>query len=487
VDELNLFIKTKAVPDVLACRLRSFFRLQNKQHVETLTSWTDVLMELPMSLRSDVIATLGANSKLRNVEYFMHLRPMQAMALALELRTTHFPPGETLLRKGMDMMQNNVQVLAGGIIQVNCYLYNRSRYYLSTVSAPVIGEELFWPGGKLASCDVLSATTSTLMSIEGDRLLKLMKPMSGYGVILKEGRLRYMRQKISHFCTAAQRIADFCAAVTKAASRASSRAPPRIMLADILLVGGFQITGHRLCATVGGRKVDYGEESMTVMVEPQTAMYAAEVAAPEIYERALAAAIVIQRWYARMQARARVRNNLRYYCWKALAVKRRDEVEDQARFAKSTTSKYLSRSWLTSFVLQEDEDSDEEALRAGKQVADPKGDVQQTGWTAGMLQESIGSANYKLTRAKSWEQGEIASAGRAVGSLRESPVAARDSARDSLHSVLESPQAPQAPALLPTASQAETAPPHFVVGHVGLAAGRTGAVGGISLGSRGRS
>jgi len=398
VDELNLFINTKRIPDELAGRLRAYYRLQNRQHVEALTSWTGVLMELPISMRSEVITALGANSRVKTVDYFRHLEGAQALSLALELRSMHFPPGERVLVAGTDMREGSVQILQGGIIELRCFMYGKGRYYLSTLEAPLVGEELFWPGTKLATYDVVSATTTTLLSIEGSALLNLMEGMPRYTIILKEGRTRFMRNRLLRFIASAQRIADFVKAVERIAAQRAK--PPRrsLSLADVLLVGGYPIPGHSLAVSIDGSLVSYGTQGVTTMVTLQAALFAAKVAAPEIYQRAVDAAKFIQRWYARVRERQRLRANFRYAAWKALALARREAADLHKRFAISSTSAYISSEWLTAFVHSD------EAVETSGCDWEEGGEVSanERKWRASSLVGIGQIAAYVLARRPSW-------------------------------------------------------------------------------------
>lgn len=97
VNEITLYVSHSQIPNPLRQRLEEYF-----QHAWTYTNGIDmnsVLKGFPECLQADICLHLNRNL-LSNCSAFDGASPGCLRALSLKFKTTHAPPGDTLVHKG---------------------------------------------------------------------------------------------------------------------------------------------------------------------------------------------------------------------------------------------------------------------------------------------------------------------------------------------------------------------------------------------------
>ena len=241
MDELNLFIRSHGIENDLAARLRGYFKLQNKTHSDALESWSGVLLSLPISLRSEVIHDLTKRSSVHHVVYFKHLPRAMLVRLAMHLRHQQFPAGEVLLQRGTIIEQASVMVPVAGIVEVHDQLRGDSgTFVLTGFTKLVLGEELLWPGERVASFDITTVTGAQFLVIDSDKLMALMASSpTEAALITTVGRHAWFRARIRRLARAVWRVREFERALVEHSEAACLPLPPSSLI-ELLFVAGWE-------------------------------------------------------------------------------------------------------------------------------------------------------------------------------------------------------------------------------------------------------
>ncbi|KOX79650.1 Potassium voltage-gated channel subfamily H member 7 [Melipona quadrifasciata] len=160
------FIKFHQIPNPLRQRLEEYF-----QHAWTYTNGIDmnsVLKGFPECLQADICLHLNRNL-LNNCRAFEGASPGCLRALSLKFKTTHAPPGDTLVHRG-DVLtslyfisRGSIEILKGDVVMA--ILAKDDIFGENPCIYPTVGK---------ASCNVRALTYCDLHKIHRDDLLDVL-------------------------------------------------------------------------------------------------------------------------------------------------------------------------------------------------------------------------------------------------------------------------------------------------------------------------